>query len=256
MSTQVQYRRGTGSQNNAFTGALGEITVDTTNWTLRVHDGVTAGGGGNLATVSYVQEQIGSLSADSISNGTSNVKVLSSGGNVAVTVGGTGIVSFTSAGIINGQGNGTGNIGNSTGYFNTVFAKATSAQYADIAERYIADKIYEPGTVIEIGGDQEVTQTTSKASTRIAGVVSTAPAVIMNATENSPTAVTVALLGRLPCRVVGYVNRGDVLCSSDVPGHACVLPTPMYQPGVVIGKALENHGSDGPGVIEVLVGRL
>ena len=82
MSTQVQYRRGTSSQNNAFTGALAEITVDTTNWTLRVHDGVTAGGGGNLATVAYVNAQIGSLSADSISNGTSNVKVLSSGGNV------------------------------------------------------------------------------------------------------------------------------------------------------------------------------
>ena len=299
MSTQVQYRRGTGSQNNAFTGALGEITVDTTNWTLRIHDGTTAGGAGNLATVAYVDAEIGTLSADSISNGTSNVKVLSSGGNIDVTVGGVTRGSFSSSGltvtgnisvsgnltntgalsiitgsngnltlnagtgvivlrssITNGQANGTGNIGNSTGYFNTVFAKATSAQYADVAEKYVADRNYSPGTVLEIGGDQEVTQSSSLASTKIAGVVSTAPAMIMNATENSPTAVSVALLGRVPCQVVGYVNRGDVLCSSDTPGHACVLPTNLYQPGVVIGKALEDHGSDGPGVIEVLVGRL
>ena len=299
MATQVQYRRGSASQNNAFTGALGEITVDTTNWPLRIHDGATAGGGGNLATVAYVNSQIGSLSADSISNGTSNVKVLSSGGNIDVTVGGVTRGSFSSSGltvtgnisvsgnltntgalsiitgsngnltlnagtgvivlsssITNGQANGTGNIGNSTGYFNTVFAKATSAQYADVAEKYVADRNYSPGTVLEIGGDQEVTQSSSLASTKIAGVVSTAPAMIMNATENSPTAVSVALLGRVPCQVVGYVNRGDVLCSSDTPGHACVLPTNLYQPGVVIGKALEDHGSDGPGVIEVLVGRL
>lgn len=299
MSTQVQYRRGSATQNNAFTGALGEITVDTTNWTLRVHDGATAGGGGNLATVAYVQQQIGSLSADSISNGTSNVKVISSGGNVNVTVGGTTRGAFYSDGltltgdlnlsgnitdtgalslitgsngnltlnagtgfiiassnILNGQANGTGNIGNSTGYFNTIFAKATSAQYADIAERYIADTVYAPGTVLEIGGAHEVTQTTSQASTCVAGVVSTAPAVIMNATENSPTAVTVALLGRVPCRVVGRVNRGDVLCSSDVPGHAQVLPADLYQPGVVIGKALQNHDTDDSGVIEILVGRL
>jgi hypothetical protein len=256
MSTQVQYRRGSATQNNAFTGALGEITVDTTNWTLRVHDGATAGGGGNLATVAYVDAEIGTLSADSISNGTSNVKVLTSGGNIAVTVGGSGIVTFASAGILNNMGNGVGNIGNTTNYFNTIFAKATSAQYADIAERYIADTVYAPGTVLEIGGAHEVTQTTGKASTRIAGVVSTAPAVIMNATENSPTAVTVALLGRVPCRVVGRVNRGDVLCSSDVPGHAQVLPADLYQPGVVIGKALQNHDTDGSAVIEILVGRL
>ena len=131
MSTQVQYRRGTGAQNDAFTGALAEITVDTTNGTLRVHDGITAGGS-NIATVAYVDNAVGSLSADSISNGTSNVKVLSSGGNVAVTVGGSGIVTFAVAGILNDMGNGVGNIGNATAQFNTIFAQATSAQYADV----------------------------------------------------------------------------------------------------------------------------
>jgi hypothetical protein len=256
MSTQVQYRRGTGAQNNAFTGALGEITVDTTNWTLRVHDGATAGGGGNLATVAYVQQQIGSLSADSISNGTSNVKILSSNGNIGLTVGGTTIVTVASTGLLNSQANGTGNIGNSTGYFNTVFAKATSAQYADVAEKYVADQIYPPGTVLEIGGSAEVQATTNYASTRIAGVISSHPALIMNSGENNANSVEVALLGRVPCRVTGSIQRGDLLVSSPIVGVATVLDPDQYQPGCVIGKALQDHYDIGEGMIEVLVGRL
>jgi len=256
MSTQVQYRRGTGAQNNAFTGALAEITVDTTSWTLRVHDGTTAGGGGNLATVAYVDNAISALSADSISNGTSNVKVLSSGGNVAITVGGSGIVSFVADGIINDQANGVGNIGNATGYFNTIFAQATSAQYADVAEKYLADQSYEPGTVVEIGGAAEVTTTTAFASTKIAGVVSTDPALIMNSGANGEHVVPVALLGRVPCRVAGPIRRGDLLCSGTIPGHAVSLPQDQYRPGAVIGKALQDYDSATTGIIEILVGRL
>jgi len=256
MSTQVQYRRGTAAENDAFTGALAEITVDTTNSTLRIHNGVTPGGSGNLATVAYVDNAVGSLSADSISNGTSNVKVLSSNGNIAITVGGSGIVSFTADGIVNDQANGVGNIGNSTGYFNTIFAQATSAQYADVAEKYLADRVYEPGTVVEIGGSAEVTETSSFASARIAGVVSTDPALIMNSGATGKHVVAVALLGRVPCCVAGHVQRGDLLCSSTISGHAVSMPADQYRPGAVIGKALENHNADGCGVIEVLVGRL
>jgi len=256
MSTQVQYRRGRATQNNAFTGALGEITVDTTNWTLRVHDGATAGGGGNLATVAYVDAEIGTLSADSISNGTSNVKVLSSGGNIAVTVGGSGIVTFASSGMLNNMGNGVGNIGNATGFFNTVFAKATSAQYADVAEMYVADQSYEPGTVLEIGGTAEVRATIKYATTGIAGVVSSHPALIMNSGETSVNAVEVALLGRVPCRVTGTIRRGDLLVASATAGVATALDPTLYQPGSVIGKALADYDGTTEGMIEVLVGRL
>jgi len=255
MSTQVQYRRGTEAQNDAFTGALAEITVDTTNLTLRVHDGITAGGS-NIATVAYVDEAISALSADSISNGTSNVKVLSSGGNVAVTVGGSGIVTFAAAGILNNMGNGVGNIGNAAAQFNTIFAQATSAQYADVAEKYLADRSYEPGTVVEIGGSAEVTETTAFASTCVAGVVSTDPALIMNAGQSGEHAVAVALLGRVPCRVAGPIQRGDLLCSGTIPGHAVSMAPDQYRPGAVIGKALEAHDQSGSGMIEVLVGRL
>jgi hypothetical protein len=62
------------------------------------------------------------IDATSIQSGNSNVRVVTSAGNIAVNVTGAGIVSFTTAGIINNMGNGVGNIGNSTGYFNTVFA--------------------------------------------------------------------------------------------------------------------------------------
>lgn len=263
MSTQVQYRRGSATENNAFTGALAEITVDTTNWTLRVHDGVTAGGGGNVATVAYVTAQLAALSANSISFGTSNVQIPSSGSDIRVNVGGTSnVVVFTTAGltltgdITNGGSNATGNIGSSSTYFNTVFAKATSAQYADVAEKYIADLAYPPGTVLDFGGEKEVTVSTTNHSTTIAGVVSTNPAYIMNAGAKGETIVDVALLGRVPCNVVGQIKKGDRLVSSNTPGVAQALDISKYQPGSIIGKALEDYNSDDVGQIEVVVGRV
>lgn len=256
MSTQVQYRRGSATENNAFTGALAEITVDTTNWTLRVHDGATAGGGGNLATVDYVDAQISAISSDAISNGTSNVKVLTSGGNIAVTVGSTGIVSFTASGILNSQANGVGNIGDSSTYFNTVFAKATSAQYADLAEMYRTDLDYAPGTVVCFGGPAEVTISSIDHDVRVAGVISTDPAFVMNTGLDSSNTAAVALTGRVPCRVKGTIHKGDRLVSSDTPGVAQALDLSKYQPGCIIGKALESHVSSGEGLIEVVVGRV
>lgn len=259
MSTQVQYRRGTGSQNNAFTGALAEITVDTTNGTLRVHDGITAGGS-NIATVAYVSAQISALSSNSITDGTSNVKVYANS-NVAITVAGTAnVLVATSTGIsvgniINSNANGVGNIGNSTGYFNTVFAKATSAQYADLAEMYQADSDYAPGTVVEFGGENEITQSSSSHSTRVAGIISTNPSYLMNATKAGNHVVAVALVGRVPCSVVGTIVKGDRLVASDLFGVATVLDPAQYQPACILGKALENYESSTPGVIEVAVGR-
>ena len=178
-----------------------------------------------------------------------------SNGNITLNPNGTGVI-VANKDIRNGQANGVGNIGSSTGYFNTVFAKATSAQYADVAEKYIADRPYTPGTVMEIGGPAEVQATTAYASTRIAGVVSTTPAFLMNSTEQDANAVELALLGRVPCRVTGTIRRGDLLTSSDRPGVATALAAPDYIPGCVIGKALQAHSGGGESIIEVLVGRL
>ena len=96
--------------------------------------------------------------------------------------------------------------GNVTGqYFNGV---ATSAQYADLAERYNADADYLPGTVVAIGGNMEITGTTSHMDTNVFGVISTAPAYLMNAEADGQA---VALKGRVPVRVMGPVNKGDKL---------------------------------------------
>ena len=160
------------------------------------------------------------------------------------------------AGLINSGANGVGNIGSSTLYFNTVFAKATSAQYADLAEMYCADAAYAPGTVVEFGGDHEITITTTSHSTRVAGIISTNPSYIMNSTIACEiNALEVALVGRVPCQVLGPVNKGDVLVSSSIPGVAQRIGT-NWQPGCTVGKAMEKIESSEVKVIEVAVGRL
>jgi len=298
MSTQVQYRRGSNVEVAAFTGAVGELVVDTTNKIVVVNDGSTAGGfplvgihatqtlanktyqgttlsvsgnvtAGNILTAGLISatgnitgnffngngSALTGIDATSIQSGNSNVRVVTSNGNVAVNVAGSGIITFTTAGIINNMGNGTGNIGNSTGLFNTIFAQATSAQYADLAEKYTADADYAPGTVLEFGGDQEVTATTTSHSPRVAGIVSTNPSYRMNDGLVSDHTAMVSLTGRVPCLVQGPIAKGDRLVASAVGGHAQRLDPAQYEPGCIIGKALEDYPSPAIGTIEVAVGR-
>lgn len=171
---------------------------------------------------------------------------------MTVTVDGS-IGVYTPA-LLNTNANGVGNIGNSSTYFNTAFVKATSAQYADVAEMYLSDLIYPPGTVLIFGGVQEVTQSLHSHSTAIAGVVSENPSHLMNAGLNKPGAIPVALLGRVPCKVQGIIAKGDLLVASDTPGTAVKLDPARYQPGCVIGKSLEDYDSEKPGRIEIAVG--
>jgi len=193
-----------------------------------------------------------SVDTTTIANGTSNVKVLSSNGNISVTVGGSGIVTFASTGILNNMGNGTGNIGNSTGTFNTIFALATSAQYADLAEKYTADATYAPGTVVAFGGSQEITLCVNDACSRVAGVVSTNPSYRMNDGLVSEHTAMVALTGRVPTSVTGSVSKGDMMVSA---GNGTARAEANPEIGTVIGKALADHA--GPsGIIEVVIGRV
>ena len=219
------------------TGAI-NIGRSTANQSIIIGNGVT--GSGNVKTI-----DIGTLGA---AGSNTNINIGSTTANSVTTI-------RIAGNIINGQANGVGNIGNATGYFNTIFARATSAQYADLAEIYVADVTYAPGTLVEFGGTNEVTITTQSHSTRIAGIVSTNPSYLMNATQNSDTAVPVALTGRVPCSVVGNIAKGDRLVASDIPGVATVLELNKYQPACIVGKALENYNSDQPGTIEVAVGR-
>lgn len=155
------------------------------------------------------------------------------------------------AGDILPSGNATANIGSVGRQFNTIFAKATSAQYADLAENYAADAVYEPGTVVHFGGPEEIQLCNEDMCQRVAGVVSTNPAYIMNAGQTG-IATAVALQGRVPTKVIGPVRKGDMMVSA---GNGAARADSNPKIGSVIGKALENF--DGlEGVIEVVVGRL
>jgi hypothetical protein len=137
---------------------------------------------------------------------------------------------------------------------NTLTGTATEAQYADLAEMYSADAEYEPGTVMIFGGDAEITQSTVSHDSRTAGVVSTAPAYLMNSKLANGTAI--ALQGRVPCRVQGVIKKGDLVTTSNTPGVACKMNKDQYEIGCVIGKAIQDHTDSGQGIIEVVVGRL
>jgi hypothetical protein len=161
---------------------------------------------------------------------------------------------FITAGNILAASNNTSNIGSSSSKFSNIFGVTVNATYADLAEYYTADDRYVPGTVVCFGGDQEITQSTYSHDTAIAGVISTNPAYLMNV--DLQDGLPVALQGRVPCRVRGMIAKGDRLVSSDLPGVAERLDMTRYQPGCIIGKALESHDSAGEGLIEVVVGRL
>lgn len=138
----------------------------------------------------------------------------------------------------------------STGVLN---ATASSARYADLAERYTSDSDYESGTVVVFGGEQEVTISSINHDTRVAGVISTNPAYLMNAENGN---CTVALTGRVPCKVLGPVSKGTLLVTSDISGVAMAMIKDLYNPGCVIGKSLEEITENEIKTIEVVVGRL
>jgi hypothetical protein len=128
---------------------------------------------------------------------------------------------------------------------------ATNARYADLAENYVGDRVYEAGTVVEFGGAEEITVAAS-GSTRIAGVISTAPGFLMNTGLKGATVMAVAFTGRVPCKVSGPVRKGDLMIAGPN-GHAMRAPSEP-KAGMVIGKALANFDGQN-GVIEVAVGR-
>lgn len=147
----------------------------------------------------------------------------------------------------------TQDLGTTALRWNTVFGRSTSAQYADLAERYEADDAYDEGTVLVFGGDKEVTACTFHADTAAAGVVSTKPAYVMNDDGQDPSMnPAVALRGKVPVKVIGKVSKGDLLVTSDVAGHAVSVGKEDYGASV-IAKSLENKDDQGPGMIQAVV---
>jgi hypothetical protein len=202
----------------------------------------TVTGSSLFGTVSTASQpnitSVGTLSSLSVSG---NIQ----GGNLSVS---TGLI--TAGGIINANSNAVGNIGSSTGYFNTVFAKATSAQYADLAENYVSDADYDPGTVVIFGGGEEITISSESADERVAGVISANPAHLMNAGSDG---LAVALRGRVPVRVVGPVIKGDSLVTSDLPGTAKSIGRSREYAQAVFAKALETDLNNGEKIITAVI---
>jgi predicted acyltransferase (DUF342 family) len=205
------------------------------------------------------------VSVSKISNGTSEANIGASGGNANISIGGTSNVAvFTTStaffisdisvsGIQKVGSNAVGNIGSSSNYFNQVFATATTALYADVAERFAADEILEPGTVVELGGIKEITRSTQDLSENVFGVISTRPAYTMNggAGEND-THPPVAMTGRVPVKCVGTVRKGDRLVSAG-DGVARAAQSGEATAFNVIGRSLENKTTTDIGVIEAIV---
>ena len=226
--------------------------------TGNVAGGYIFGNGSQLTGVSAA------VSVTKFQNGTTEGNAGSSGGNINFNVGGTSNVMVLSTGgaVVTGLStpsiektgaNAVGNIGSSTSYFNRLFATATTALYADVAERFAADELLEPGTVVELGGAAEITRSQQDLSENVFGVISTNAAYLMNggAGEDN-THPPVAMTGRVPVQVIGVVRKGDRLVSAGAgvaraaqPGEATAFN--------VIGRALVDKPTAGPGTIEAIV---
>ena len=208
--------------------------------------------GGNLLTAGLMSSTGNGIHGNILTAGLISATSNITGGNLSVSTG-----TITVGNIVCGAGNLVGSIGNATTWFGNAYVKAVNAFYADLAEMYCADTTYPPGTVVEFGGTSEITVTTTTHSTAVAGIISTNPSYLMNSTiACEVNALEVALVGRVPCRVVGTIRKGDRLVSSSMPGVATVLEMDKYEPGCIVGKALEDYDSIVDGVIEVAVGRI
>jgi hypothetical protein len=212
---------GTTGSNTTVT-AFG--TLDTTNGTLKsttITTGAPATGGSITGTW-----QVSASSTWDVSLGTLKSATLTTGAD--------------------------GTTGTIQGTWSLTGASKMQATYADLAEYYLGDQEYEEGTVLVFGGVAEVTETNVHNDTRLAGVVSAKPAYVMNS-ELKGLKICIALAGRVPCKVVGRVKKGDLLTTSAIPGYAVKAIDPKL--GSIIGKAIEDKDYDSAGVIEVAVGR-
>ena len=135
----------------------------------------------------------------------------------------------------------------------TVAGNQVNANYADVAERFAADEMLEPGTVVELGGSEEITKVTSDLSDNVFGVISTRAAYLMNSNAgNDSTHPPVAMTGRVPVKVVGIVNKGDRLVSA---GNGLARAAQLGEATAfnVIGRSLESKQNQEQGLVEAIV---
>ncbi len=149
-----------------------------------------------------------------------------------------------------------GTPGSITGNWTLTAGSKLESTYADLAEYYNGEEDYESGTVVCFGGSKEIHVSDVKCSNRVAGVVSTNPAYIMNQSQTG-IPVAVALQGRVPCKVTGKCEKGDLMVHDGQGGAtAWYNVATIMKPGVVIGKAIAEKTNSELSIIEIAVGRL
>lgn len=249
------------------TARLGDFWYDTTNKSLKIYTGDLTMPGSNAGWIiaSAFQGNSGISFADLLDTDGNVHKVVRLNANgICVAIISTDAEftiadSHAIAGFdVIGKGINMNTTGNDTNALNPNAFKlrgiSMEAEFADVAEIYVGDASYEPGTVVSLGGSAEVTQTTSFADQNVFGIVSTRPAYLMNARrKRDKNALPVAVAGRIPVKVKGEVKRGDRLVASDIPGVAQAAPVdaPAWS---IVGRSLESFNGEGIGKVEATVG--
>ena len=235
---------GASTDNNIVLGDGNDITMDgTAAGQLKVDGDGYSGAIALDGTSMYIYH-----------NSSSRNLVLGTNETARLTIAGTGDVTIANKLTVSGSGGvqttnltsgSNATAGTVTGDWTLTAGSTWEATYADLAEKYTTDGPYEAGTVMKFGGDAELTQSDSINDTRVAGVISTAPAFTMNGGIDGSY---LALAGRVPVKVVGDVQPGDMLVASSTPGHAQTNNKPDV--GTVIGKAITGNVD---GMCEALV---
>ena len=143
-------------------------------------------------------------------------------------------------------------------HFLEATGQASSALYADLAERYEADTRMDIGDVVKIGGEKEITKTIQEYDTDVFGVIAENPAFKMNSEAGDDLSHPyVTLTGRTVCKVQGPIAKGDRICASDVPGVAkkCDINNEKFHMLSIIGRSLGSHTTTDVAMIEVVLGR-
>jgi hypothetical protein len=209
------------------TGFLSAISNDTTSGTL----GILNDSGLSVGVDSDAKLSVSGAGVVTLANQTSGQNM-----TFSVNVGGVPTTALT---IFGANG--------------TVSGTQINANYADVAERFAADEIYEAGTVVELGGDKEITKSTSDLSDKVFGVISTKAAYLMNsAAGDDATHPPVAMTGRVPVKVVGQVNKGDRLVSAGM-GFARAAQPGEATAFNVIGRSLDSKLDTAEGTVEAIV---
>jgi hypothetical protein len=197
-----------------------------------------ASGGTGASTAENARTNLGVPSTIGVgASGTWSISITGSAGNSAQLNGFASEVTATANTIARRDSGGN--------LFANVFSgTATTARYADLAEKYLADNDYEVGTVVMIGGDKEVTACQS--GFRAVGAVSGNPAYMMNSDLEGGTYI--ALKGRVPVKVTGPVKKGERLVASN---GGCAVATSVNADTFAV--ALESNDSTDIKLVECLI---